>query len=36
MGRKTFNTNSDSPELNKGGKDHILRSNWVSAGLVPR
>ena len=35
--RKTGpNTYGNSPELDKGGKDHIFRPDWVAAGFVPR
>ena len=30
------NTYGNSSELDKGGKDHIFRSDWVAAGFVPR
>jgi hypothetical protein len=36
MCKVTLNTDSNAPELDKGGKDHILRPDWVSTGLVPR
>lgn len=31
-----MNAYSNSPELDKRGKDHVFRSDWVSTALVPR
>ena len=36
MWKATLNTYSDSPELDKGGEDHVLGPDWVTTCLVPR
>ena len=35
-GRDNMNTDTNSPELDKGSENHVFRSDWVSTGLVPR